>query len=129
MTRRLDFSDLSQRHALWQAILRMTIAIAKWWLEFVRNLIVVSVLVWLAGRSDLWYFVAIAYTSLAALILHAVASLFTLFSDIPAMQKPITRPVVIAVTIASSLIAGLAVFEGGKRLVYLVLEIARLQTR
>jgi hypothetical protein len=47
-------------------------AFTKWWLDLMRNVIVVAVLLYLAKKSDSWLLTIIAYASFAAVILYCL---------------------------------------------------------
>lgn len=47
-------------------------AFTKWWLDLMRNLVAVAVLLYLARKSDSWFLTIIAYASFAAVILHCL---------------------------------------------------------
>ena len=124
-----EIPDTERRHAFWLSLIRATIATSKWWLDFVRNLIVVSVLVWFAGRSDIWYLSFIAYLTLGALIVFVYASVMSLFAGVPRIGEPIGRPIVLLAAIVSGALVSAALYGASGRLIEIVAEIARLQTR
>jgi hypothetical protein len=47
-------------------------AITKWWLDLMRNVVVVSVLLYLARKSDGWPLTIVAYASFGALVLYCL---------------------------------------------------------
>jgi hypothetical protein len=47
-------------------------AIAKWWLDLMRNVVVVSVLLYLSKKSDSWPLPIVAYVSFASLVLYCL---------------------------------------------------------
>jgi hypothetical protein len=47
-------------------------ALTKWWLDLMRNVVVVSVLLYLAKKSDYWPLTIAAYVSFGALVLYCL---------------------------------------------------------
>jgi hypothetical protein len=47
-------------------------AFSKWWLDLMRNVVVVSVLLYLARKSDGWPLTIVAYLSFGSLILYCL---------------------------------------------------------
>ena len=55
---------------LWGA--EKTRTFTKWWLDLMRNIIVVAVLLFLAKKSDSWPLTIIAYVSFGAVVLYCL---------------------------------------------------------
>lgn len=133
MDRKIEWSqwrDPAERIRMWGYIFISMTAVGKWWLEFTRNLIVVAVLWWLAGKSELWYLQLFAYLALGALLINVGGTVLHLYSKLPGMDEPVsTRPIAVLIGFVSAVALGLGVVFGGRHLLDLIIEIARLQTR
>jgi hypothetical protein len=99
-------------------------ALTKWWLEVVRNVVVVSILFFLASKSGAWYLWLLASLSFSALGIYIVTS-------IPAGQLRITSHpgmafVGVAIGVALGLLSLPYILEAASTL---VLEISQAQNR